>query len=199
MGLRAVSAMSCRKIRLLNDNGRGVVRYRTSGYRVKGNGDVVITLELDPAVRPLAFLLGTWRGEGAGDYPTIKPFRYREEIRVWHTGKPFLAYTQRTEAADDGRPLHTEMGYLRGVGNGRVELVVAQAIGFAEISTGSVHDHRLELKSLHLGRTPTAKPVTAVERDIWLDNDGLHYELRMGMESVPLVRHLRARFGRTGD
>jgi hypothetical protein len=156
----------------------------------------VIATELNPAVQPLAFLLGTWRGEGVGDYPTIKPFQYREEIRVWHTGKPFLIYTQRTEAIDDGRPLHTEMGYLRGVGEGRVELVVAQAIGFAEIAIGMVRDHRLELKSLHLARTPTAKAVSAVERDIWLDGDVLRYQLRMMMETVPLTRHLTASFHR---
>lgn len=159
----------------------------------------MITLELDPAVRALAFLVGTWRGEGAGDYPTIRPFRYREEIRFWHTGKPFLIYTQRTNAADDGRPLHTEMGYLRGVGDGRVEFVVAQHIGFAEISVGSVRGNRLELKSLHLGRTPTAKAVTAVERDIWLEGDALRYELRMAMETVPLTRHLQASFQRAPD
>jgi hypothetical protein len=159
----------------------------------------VITLELDPAVRPLAFLLGTWRGEGEGNYPTIQPFRYREEIRVWHTGKPFLAYTQRTEATADGRPLHTEMGYLRAVGQGRVELVVAQHIGFAEISVGAVRDNRLQLESIHIGRTPTAKAVTGVERDIWLDGNTLHYELRMAMETVGLTRHLHASFQRIGD
>ncbi len=159
----------------------------------------MITLELDPAVRPLAFLLGTWRGEGQGSYPTIQPFRYREEIRVWHTGKPFLVYTQRTEAATDGRPLHTEMGYLRGVGEGRVELVVAQHIGFAEISVGTVRDNRLQLKSIHVGRTPTAKAVTGVERDIWLDGEVLHYELRMAMEMVALTKHLRASFHRIAD
>ena len=159
----------------------------------------MITLELNPAVRPLAFLLGTWRGEGEGSYPTIQPFRYREEIRFWHNGKPFLFYSQRTEASDDGRPLHTEMGYFRGVGDARLELVVAQAIGFAEISVGTVSDHRIELTSLHLVRTPTAKAVTAIERDVWLDGDALHYELRMAMETVALTTHLRASFQRISD
>lgn len=159
----------------------------------------MITMELNPAVRPVAFLLGTWRGEGEGRYPTIQPFRYREEIRFWHNGKPFLFYSQLTEASDDGRPLHTEMGYLRGVGEARLELVVAQAIGFAEISVGTVHDHRIELKSLHVDRTPTAKAVTGVERDIWLEGDTLHYELRMAMETVGLTNHLRASFQRIPD
>ena len=41
----------------------------------------MIATDLNPALKPVAFLLGTWRGEGEGQYPSIKPFRYREEIR----------------------------------------------------------------------------------------------------------------------
>ena len=47
----------------------------------------VIATELNPALTPVSFLLGTWRGEGEGQYPSIKPFRYREEIRFTHNGK----------------------------------------------------------------------------------------------------------------
>jgi len=99
----------------------------------------MIAADLNPALKPVAFLLGTWRGEGEGQYPTIKPFRYREEIRFTHNGKPFLIYTQRTEAIDTGQPLHGEAGYLRLVGDGRLEFVIAQPIGFAEISLGRVN------------------------------------------------------------
>ena len=159
----------------------------------------MITVELHPQIRPLAFLLGTWTGEGEGEYPTIQPFRYREEIRFWHNGKPFLAYQQRTQAMDDGRPLHAEMGYLRAAPDGQLEFVIAQAIGFAEIEIGTVVGTRLELHSLSLGRAPTAKAVTGVRRVIWLDGDRLFYELAMAMAQVPMSHHLSARLQRTGD
>src|SRR5205085_3544981 len=94
----------------------------------------MIATELNPALKPVAFLLGTWRGEGEGEYPTIKPFRYREEVRFSHNGKAFLIYSQRTEAIDSDQPMHAETGYLRVVGDDQVEFVIAQPIGFAEIS-----------------------------------------------------------------
>ncbi len=164
-----------------------------SGYE-----DLMAT-ETASLVQPIAFLLGTWRGEGAGQYPTIQPFRYREEIRFWHTGKAFLAYRQRTEAAEDGRPLHAEMGYLRVAGEGRVELVIAQPTGFAEIEVGTVRGQRIDLQSTLVGRTPTAKPVTALARSFWLEEDTLRYELRMAMDGGPLRPHLAAVFQRVGD
>ena len=58
--------------------------------------------ELHDDLRPLAFLLGTWRGEGAGEYPTIEPFAYREEMRFEHVGDTFLCYQQASWSPDDG-------------------------------------------------------------------------------------------------
>ena len=156
----------------------------------------MIARELNPALKPVAFLLGTWRGEGEGQYPTIEPFRYREEIRFSHNGKAFLIYTQRTEAIDTSQPMHGEAGYLRLVGDGRVEFVIAQPIGFAEISLGRVEGQRIDVECTSVGRTPTAKPVTSISRSLWLDGDALRYELKMGMEAVPLARHLVATFRR---
>lgn len=157
----------------------------------------MITTELNPVLAPVAFLLGTWRGEGEGQYPTIKPFRYREEIRFSHNGKAFLIYTQRTEAMDTGQPLHGECGYLRLVGNGQVEFVIAQPIGFAEISLGRVDGQRIDVDCQTVAHTPTAKAVTSISRCFWLEGDILRYEVKMGMEGVPIERHLIASFRRS--
>ncbi|GKD30103.1 UPF0678 fatty acid-binding protein-like protein, partial [Tanacetum coccineum] len=33
-----------------------------------------------PAVEPLSYLIGTWKGTGEGGFPTISSFSYGEEL-----------------------------------------------------------------------------------------------------------------------
>ena len=150
--------------------------------------------QLHPDVAPLAFLLGTWRGEGEGDYPTIDPFRYGEEVTFSHVGKPFIAYQQKTWSAEDGRALHCEYGYLRCPAPGRVELVVAHPTGHNETSEGSLDTHALNLTSTVVSCTASAKSVEGVTRVVTVSADGdqLQYKLGMAAVSQPLGPHLRA-------
>lgn len=152
---------------------------------------------LHPDVAPLAFLLGTWVGEGRGEYPTIEPFAYGEEIKVWHVGKPFLAYGQRTWALDDGRPLHSELGYWRARPGGHVELVLAHPTGVTEIEEGVITGTTLDLSTMTVGRTSTAKEVTALARHVEVHGHVLTYTVAMAAVSQPMQHHLQAELERT--
>ena len=149
-----------------------------------------MTRFLHPDVEVLAFLVGSWRGEGRGEYPTIEDFAYREEVDFGHVGKPFVSYNQRTWALDDGRPLHSESGYLRPQPGGRVELVLAQPSGLVEVDEGTVRGGRVELGSTLVAGTPSAKEVTETRRFIEVDGDVMRYELEMAAVGQPRQFHI---------
>jgi len=147
---------------------------------------------LHPDIAPLGFLLGSWMGEGKGFYATISPFEYGEELRVWHVGKPLLAFTQRTWSLDDGRPLHSETGFWRLIDGSHVELVVAHPNGHAEVAEGELRGTSISVASISMTKTSTAKPVDSIERDIRVDGETMSYDLRMAAMGRPLDGHLQA-------
>jgi hypothetical protein len=156
---------------------------------------------MHPDAEPLAFLIGTWRGEGRGVYPTIASFGYGEEVRFAAVpGKPFLTYQQRTWALDDQRPLHAETGYWRPRPDGKVEVVLAHPTGIAEIEEGTVQDGVIALVAGPIGMTGTAKRVDGLTRRFELvAADVLRYEVHLAAAGQPLQGHLTAELRRVAD
>ena len=148
--------------------------------------------DLHPDVAALAHLLGTWAGHGTGSYPTIEPFEYDETITFGHVGKPFLSYGQRTTRSDNGLPSHAELGYLRSDGTSAVELILAHPTGLTELCEGTIDGPTITLRSISVVGSSTAKPVRAVERQLTVEGDRLHYVLRMSAVGLPMTHHLEA-------
>ncbi|MFN2490250.1 MAG: FABP family protein [Actinomycetota bacterium] len=147
-------------------------------------------------LEPLAFLLGTWTGEGVGDYPTIARFRYSEEMTFTHIGKPFFSYSQRTWSPDGGAALHSESGFWRAAGPGAIEVVLAHPFGVVEIQEGGLEGRRISLMSKTLASASTADQVAAVTRSFEVDGDVLRYTVDMAAADQPLQRHLEAELRR---
>ena len=147
---------------------------------------------IHPDIEPLAFLLGTWRGEGSGEFPTVAPFRYGEEMSFDHVGAAFVLYSERSWLlGDDAVPVHFERGFLRpGATRDRVEITLAHPLGLVEVAEGTVHDTRIDVASTTVGATATGERVTRLERRLEVRADVLSYELRMATSEVLLARHL---------
>ncbi len=152
----------------------------------------------NPIVESIAFLLGEWRGGGKGVYPTIADFGFTEELTFWHHGGGWIGHIQKTNATDDGRPLHSEMGYWRPKEDGALELVVTHSFGVVEIALGHVDGTSIELRSNIFVETPTAKKIDEAVRRFSVTGDELVYEVDMKFGDHPLQHHLRAALNRVG-
>ena len=145
---------------------------------------------------PLSALAGTWRGGGAGEYPTIAPFQYTEELVVMPVpGRPVAHWRSTTRDATSNEPRHAESGFLRATPEG-LELVVAHGFGIVETAAGSFDGRLLMLDSSGLLGTASAKQIDEVQRRYELDGDTLRYAIAMSAVDVPLTHHLRAELQR---
>ncbi|MBX6390380.1 MAG: FABP family protein [Frankia sp.] len=167
--------------------------------------------DLHPDVRPLEFLVGTWRGEGVGGYEGLPSFQYGQEITfAGADGRPALAYVSTAWWADEprdgrqpGSPLATETGFWRVhddpdlPGGKIVEVTLAHAFGIAEIFVGSLEGTKIDLSSNVVIRTATARDVTRSHRLYGIIEGGdLAYAIDMEAGGKPLQSHLSARLRR---
>jgi hypothetical protein len=169
-----------------------------------------------PAIAPLSFLLGRWVGTGKGDYPTIEPFDFFQEVTFSHIGKPYLIYTSRSwrlATAEDGElarddngdlmrlePLSVEAGFWRPQPEGKVEVLLSHPTGITEIYYGQLTGlNAIEMATDAVARTETAKPYVAGKRLYGLvpnqareGEKDLAYAFDMAAMGYPLTPHLWA-------
>lgn len=138
----------------------------------------------------LSFLIGTWRGQGEGGFPSVEDFRYREQMTFTDAGDGVLVY--REEAWDDGgEPVHSETGYLRALDDGTIDFALAYPFGVAEVMEGFVEETKLTLASRSVGVTNHGEPVIGLTRVIEVGQGALVYETLMETPKQTMARHLR--------
>ncbi|WP_420000246.1 FABP family protein [Streptomyces boninensis] len=152
---------------------------------------------------PVLGLLGTWAGRGGGGYPTLaEDFAYEQRVTFSHDGRPFLHYEARAWLIDaDGtalRPSARESGWWRLQPDGRVEALITQPTGIAELAEGRAEDGRVDLSTHEVALTLTAKVVEATRRRYVLtDEDTLEFTHDLEAVGEPLQPHLAARLRKT--
>src|SRR5947209_5183796 len=154
--------------------------------------------DLPGLVQPFAWLIGTWRGEGVGGYPTLAAdFRFGEELTFACPGKPLLTFTSRSWAVDDGRPLSLQTGFWRPTSPTDVEVVLALASGLVEVFYGRLVDGpsgvHAEIETDVIVHTASAKDVTKERRMYAVRGGQLMYAQDMAaVGEMQLHPHLSA-------
>ncbi|MFE7173769.1 FABP family protein [Streptomyces sp. NPDC057616] len=147
---------------------------------------------------PVLGLLGTWQGRGQGEYPTLDAdFTYGQEVTFSHDGRPFLHYEARAWLLGaDGAPLRPaarESGWWRLQPEGRVEALITQPTGIAEIMVGQAAEDSIDLSTHEVALAPTAKQVDATRRRYTLtDGDTLTFVFDLAAVGQELQHHLAA-------
>ena len=154
-------------------------------------------MDLPELVAPYAEFLGTWRGEGVGGYPTIADdFRFGEEIVLECYGKPVIAFTSTSWSLEDNRPLSRQSGYWRPTSPTELEVVLAIASGVVEVYYGRLVDgpagRHVEMETDVVGRTHSAKEVTAEKRMYAIRGGQLMYAVDMAAVGQTMHPHLSA-------
>jgi hypothetical protein len=156
---------------------------------------------LHPDCAPVAWLLGTWHGNGHGDYPTIEPFQFGQELIFTHDGRPFFHYLSRAwivdEAGEKVRDAALETGFLRCRPEGHMELLLSHNTGFVELWHGEADRGKLELSTDAVVRSESAKEYVGGHRLYGLVEGDLLYAYDMAAMGQELQPHTWARLQRS--
>jgi hypothetical protein len=169
-----------------------------------------IPTDLHPDLMPVSWLLGTWHGNGKGEYPTIEAYSFEQEMVFAHDGRAFLHYFSRTWLTDENGerigPGELETGFLRladradndgaSTDGPQVELVLARPTGYAEVWYGAVDGPRLTLATDVVARTSSADDYTAGQRMFGLVEGDLMYAFDVAAMEQPMQSHTWGRLAR---
>lgn len=161
-----------------------------------------LPLDLHPDCAPIAWMLGTWRGNGHGDGPEVEAYQFGQELIFTHDGRPFFHYMARSWVVDEQgekvREDAIETGFLRAHPEGKVELLLAHESGWIEIWYGEAGDAKLEVVTDAIGRTDDAPEVTAGKRLYGYVEGDLLYAYDQAVSGHALQPRTWARLQRAG-
>ena len=155
---------------------------------------------IHPTCARLAWLLGTWAGNGHGEYSTIEPFQFGQELIFQQDGRPFIHYFSRAWIVDEHgevvRQAAQETGFIRPQEDGSLEWVMCHNTGFVEIWYGESAGGKLEIVTDAVARTETAKEYVGGKRLYGNVEGDLLYAYDMAAMGQELQPHLWARLQR---
>ena len=156
---------------------------------------------LHPDLMPLAWLVGTWRGKGRGEYPSVSSFQFAQEVSFNHDGRAFLNYFSRSWVIDENdeiiKPAASEVGFWRVKENNVLEVLLAHNSGITEGWVGIVKGAKIQLEMDQGYSSPSAKIVTAGSRLYGLVEGELFTSYDMAAEGKTLHAHFWSSLSRS--
>jgi len=132
-----------------------------------------VHFDIDSGVHPnllgLAWLLGTWEGEGNASWPGFGEDHFGQRIDFSTNGNRYMHYISQTYWLDDdgnpARPFTMETGFWFPHEDGTIDVVLADADGWSENYTGKITGAKIELTTDIVARIPSAEePYTGGSR-----------------------------------
>ena len=159
-----------------------------------------ISSDLNPALTPLAWLLGRWEGTGRASYPDTDDVEFGQQIDFADNGGDYLHYLSQTYLLDDegkaSKPLSMETGFWRPQPDGTLEVVMSHPEGYTEIWYGKINGAQIELSTDAVVRTATAEDYAAGQRLYGNVEGEMLWTLDKAANGLPLQSHLWARLVR---
>ncbi|WP_203569012.1 FABP family protein [Aestuariimicrobium ganziense] len=160
-----------------------------------------IPADLDPALMPLAWIIGRWQGNGHGTWPGQGQFEYGQQIDFTVGGGPYLTYVSQLYTIDEqGQPLEplmAETGFWRPQPDGGLEVVLTNPEGWAEVWVGKIDGAQIQMVTDAVMRTESASIDYTGGQRLYGQVDGaLMWTQDRATATEPLQTHLWARLQR---
>ncbi|HEX4190376.1 MAG TPA: FABP family protein [Marmoricola sp.] len=157
---------------------------------------------IHPQCARLAWILGTWAGNGHGEYEGIEDFQFGQEVIFQQDGRPFIHFMSRSwivdAEGDHVREAAQETGFIRPQADGTLEVVMTHNTGFVEIWHGELDPEapRFEIVTDAVARTASAKEYAGGKRLYGYVNGDLLYAFDMAAMGHELQPHIHAQLVR---
>lgn len=159
--------------------------------------------KLHPDLNPLAWLVGTWRGRGHGEYPDMERFEFAQEVVFSHDERPFLTYFSRSWIVDsEGEILRagaSETGFWRVKPSKILEVTIAHSSGSGEGWVGLYDGPKIQL---HMDKSYGAPSSVAIDEGVrlyGLVEGELFFAYDVAINGYPLQAHLWSTLPRVND
>lgn len=169
---------------------------------------------MNTLINPLTWLLGNWKGEGQGNFPTLSPFTFRDQMTFKtlpesFSLEPLVHFEEIAWIYVDGTEKfkHWETGFFRPINDSKIELQVTHNTGRIEVLQGEFElidikkrSFKLVFQTSFLRNAEGLVVATSSQKVLDYNGENLSYIHAMATVEVPeKTNHLKVELQRIGS